>query len=138
MACDSMITVSNAAPSATWIAVQPSADGVAEITLWIRDLEGDPVDLDARWRLASDDAEGTNLDLLPASHGTVGLTTDEARFESAGQPHLLLWDVTDVPAQESVELVFVPDDKEGGIGAQVRTPAFSHAEGLPSPVILAP
>ena len=123
VACDAELEIANSAPRVTWVAVQPPIDGesVAEITVWVADAEGDPVDLSAEVVLAG---SATALVLQPSGHGLVGLTTQAARFDSNGQPHLLVWDVTGL-AGEEVQLRFQPNDQVGGTGPTVLSPPFN-------------
>ena len=132
-ACPLQVDILNAAPRVTWVAVQPPVDAIAEVTVWVSDQDGDPVDLEAGW-MSDGSSAATPLELEPGGHGTVGLTTHEALFDPNGQPHLLLWDTTDAAASASVRLVFVPDDQESGRGWEARSPAFGLADGLPEPV----
>ena len=122
----------NAAPRVTWVAVQPPVDEISEVTVWISDLDGDPVDLDVSWTTGSGDP--TPAKLAVGGHGTVGLTTHEALFDPNGQPHLLLWDTTAAAGAGSVQLVFRPDDLQIQGGLEARSPAFELATGLPDPV----
>ncbi len=128
-ACDSELEVENAAPRITWVAVQPALEGesVAEVTVWISDLEGDPVDLVIE--VIGEDGNSAELVVEPGSHGLIGLTTQESRFDPNGQPHLLLWDTKDL-AGSKVQLRLVPDDQNGGAGDAVATPMFSVDVGL--------
>ncbi|MGM0574494.1 MAG: hypothetical protein ACQEXJ_02000 [Myxococcota bacterium] len=134
-ACNEAIDVRNAGPRATWVAVQPAEDGIVELTLWVSDLDGDPVDVEAGWR-ADGEAEVTPLALAPGSHGTAGLTTEQEIFDPAGQPHRLLWDVEGVPTDRDLRLIFVPDDREAGAGRTAESPPFRVDEGLPTPARL--
>jgi len=128
-ACDAELEIENAAPRITWIAVQPALAGesVAEVTVWISDLEGDPVNLAVD--IVRDDGSLEELALEAGGHGLVGLTTQESRFDPNGQPHLLLWDTKDLVGSK-VQLRLAPDDKNGGVGDTVSTPMFSVDVGL--------
>ena len=126
----SELSIKNSSPRLTWIAVQAPVDGVSVITVWIQDLEGDPVDLEIRW---FGEGEEEDLDLVPGSHGIVGLTTLDGRFEPNGQPHELWWDVSSVPTTGELRLHLVPDDR-AVTGPEATTPPFVLAEGLPEPV----
>jgi hypothetical protein len=110
---------------------------VAEVTVWISDFDGDPVDLGVDVMIQ--DGETLALELEPASHGLIGLTTQESRFDPNGQPHLLLWDTSGLDGA-TVQLAFAPDDKDGGAGEVVVTPIFQVDLGLKEavPVELAP
>ena len=127
--CDSQLEVENAAPRITWVAVHPPLDGehVAEVTVWIADLEGDPVDLEIE--VVREDDSSEELATAAGGHGLVGLTTQEARFDPNGQPHLLLWDVSGI-VDERVQLRLAPDDQKGGAGDVVETPMFEVTLGM--------
>lgn len=128
-ACDSEIETANSAPRVTWVAVQPPMDGdpVAEVTVWISDREGNPVNLTLELLLP--DGETLEVALDSGGHGLVGLTTQEARFDPNGQPHLLRWDTSGLEGA-SVQLAFSPQDTKGGAGLRVVTPFFEVASGL--------
>ena len=127
--CDSELEIANAVPRVTWVAVQRPIDDdkLAVITVWISDVEGDPVDLDVTV-LRNGETEPLTLDA--AGHGLVGLTTQDARFEVNGQPHLLLWDTSGLPADADVQLRFLPDDRKGGLGLPALSPKFGLDVGL--------
>jgi|GEM_PF-1423755 len=133
-ACDTPIDVSNAVPRVNWVAVEPVDDTTARVTVWISDVEGDSVDLEMSWV----DVDGAVNPLVerPGSYGTVGLPTREALFDPNGQPHMILWDVTDVFG--TVRLRMTPDDQpfedKKGAGATVESPDFDLTSGLPDPV----
>ncbi len=129
--CDLEVDVLNGAPRLTWIAVQPESGDVADVTLWVSDVEGDPVDVSASWQ-AEGSEELTPITMTPGGHGLVGLTTHEALFDPNGQPHLILWDTSEVSG--TVRLVLVPDDRESGEGQEARSPWFDVSTGLPEPV----
>jgi len=126
--CESIVEVDNSAPRVTWVAVAPPVDGVADITVWISDIEGDPVSLELTWRSAGQSSAGTTIVQAPGGHGVVGLTTHLATQESNGQAHLIRWDVSEVSGQ--VELRFLPRDAEDA-GVVVVSPAFDVVAGLP-------
>ena len=126
--CDAELEIANAAPRVTWVAVQPpiAGESMAEITVWVYDVEGDPVDLNV-YVLRN----GVEEPLVPesGSHGLVGLTTQAARFNDNGQPHLLVWN-TEGLAGAQVQLRFEPNDRVGGVGKRVLTPPFDVEVGL--------
>jgi len=128
-ACDSQLEIENAAPRITWVAVQPPLEGesIAEVTVWIADMEGNPVNLAVD--VIREDGHTDELVLEPGSHGLIGLTTQEARFDPNGQPHLLLWDTSGLEGTK-LQLGFSPDDNEGGAGDTVVTPLFEVDVGL--------
>ena len=126
-ACQSTIEIENAAPRVTFFAASPAVDGVVELTVWISDQDGDPVDLEVSWA-----AEGDSLqtpDWAPGGHGVNGLTTEEGRFDPAGAPHLLRWDVSEVDLAESVQFTFAPHDGTDA-GLESVTPDFVPADGV--------
>lgn len=127
VACNSVVEVENAAPRVTFFAAAPAADGVVELTVWISDQEGDPVDLEVFYAIGGGDDETPIW--APGGHGTSGLTTEDARFEPEGQAHLLTWDVSDLDISQSVTFTFSPDDLIDA-GATVTTPSFVPADGL--------
>lgn len=135
--CDDGVAVRNAAPAATWLAVQPPEEGVAETTLWVFDRDGDPVDVSMRWRREGTE-EGTPVALAPGGHGLVGLTTRVGTVRPQGEPHHVRWRVDEVPQDATIRLIVEPDDREAGAGRTVRTPPFTLAEGLPEAVPLEP
>ena len=135
-ACDAALTVRNAAPRVTWVVVQPpAAEEPAHLTVWVSDLDGDPVDLALTVRGA--DGADVALTLAPGGHGVIGLATREGLGDPNGQPHLVLWDTTQAPAGPLV-LTITPTDAQGDAGATVATPPFTLDAGLPDPVTPAP
>jgi len=135
--CDLEVEIANAAPRVTWIAAQPAADGVVDLTVWVYDLDRDPVDLAVTWSL--DGASQGKIVLAPGGHGTGGLTTDatdlgpDGRPDPDGQPHLVRWDLGDqVGDNASLQLTFVPDDGVAATGPSAVSPTFTAAGGLPS------
>jgi hypothetical protein len=126
-ACESAVELENAAPRVTFFAAAPAVDGVVELTVWISDQDGDPVDLEVRW--AADGATSQEPQWSPGGHGVNGLTTEQGRFDPAGAPHLLRWDVSEVESSASVRFTFAPHD---GIdpGLEATSPAFVPADGL--------
>ncbi|MCB9729857.1 MAG: hypothetical protein H6744_15465 [Deltaproteobacteria bacterium] len=136
--CADKVKILNVVPRLTWVAVSPAADGVVEITLWVSDRDGDPVDVDGRWTAepASPGDAGEPLVMAAGGHGLIGLTTDDGIFDPNGEAHLVRWDVSAVDATGDIRLRFAPDDLEAGPGTPMRTPAFSLGVGLPEPVPL--
>ncbi len=132
--CDEELVLANALPRVTWVDVAPAEDGVAAITVWVRDLEGDPVSLDVTW--SAPGGAPTPIAIAPGGHGLVGLTTLEGAGDPNGQPHLISWDVTAVP-EGQVTLTFVADDSAAGrtrassdvAATTVSTPAFPLSTG---------
>ncbi|MEZ4265005.1 MAG: hypothetical protein R3F39_01410 [Myxococcota bacterium] len=134
--CADKVTILNVVPRLTWVAVAPPVDGVVEITVWVSDTDGDPVDVDARWAEDPKGAgvRGDSLRMAPGGHGLVGLTTEGGLFDPNGEAHVVRWDVSDVNPQGPIRLHFVPDDLDAGVGQAVRTPPFTLSEGIPAPV----
>ncbi len=126
--CDSVVDVSNSVPRVTWVAVSAAVDGVADVTVWISDIEGDPVNLTLNWRSAGEPSEGETIAQGDGGHGTTGLTTHLEIGDPNGQPHLITWDVSGISGQ--VELRLVPSDASGA-GAAVLSPAFDISVGIP-------
>ena len=102
-------------------------DGVVDLTVWISDLDGDPVDLEVSWAVEGESPQVAAW--APGGHGTNGLTTEQGRFDPAGAPHLLRWDVSEMDASASVRFTFAPHDGEDA-GLEVVTPAFVPADGI--------
>ena len=134
-ACDSAPEFRNVQPRVTWVAVGPPEQGVARITVWISDRDGDPVDLEVSWEAPGGSAQPITLG--PGGHGVVGLTTDLAVFDPAGQPHEIMWDVTGVP-EGAAQLRFVAEDGQTGRTAPVVSPVFLLPEGLSEAAALTP
>ena len=111
--CQESIAIDNVQPRVTWVAVAPGLDGVAEVTVWIADFEGDPVDLEVNW--VAPDGERTPIDTAIGGHGLVGLTTSLAIFDDQGHPHLIRWDLEDV-TPGSVTLEFRAHDRLSPVG----------------------
>ncbi len=134
--CTDPIAIDNAVPRLTWLAATPTDDpDIVELTLWISDIEGDTVDVDATWLAGGESGEVAQA---PGSYGLVGLPTREALLDPVGQPHTVLWDVSDVPSGD-VSLRLVPDDRpyeNEGLGVEVTTPAFDLGVGLPEAISL--
>ena len=126
-ACQSTIEIENAAPRVTFFAASPAVDGVVELTVWISDQDGDPVDLEVSWAAEGDSPQ--TPDWAPGGHGVNGLTTEEGRFDPAGAPHLLRWDVSEVELGESVQFTFAPHDGTDA-GLEAVTPGFVPADGV--------
>ena len=132
--CAAPIELYNAAPRLTWVHVGPATNGIAEITLWVFDVEGDPTDLELSW--SGDNGVRSSLTMAAGGHGTVGLTTrgdtlgDDGMFDPDGQPHLLRWDFAadGVTASDSVRLHVVPTDHD--TGPSVTSPSFTLEQGM--------
>ncbi len=139
--CDLEIEIKNSTPVVTWVAAAPVADGVVDVTVWIFDMDRDPVDVAVTWSL--DGVEQGPIDLAPGGHGTLGLTTDatalgdDGRPVPEGQPHLLRWALPEgVPQTASLQLAFSPDDRVAPVGQMHTSPSFTPASGLPAATAL--
>lgn len=138
-ACEADIEITNAPPKVTWLAAEPEADGVVELTVWISDFEGDSVDLTVGYVSGEEVVDITlaGKDKGGAGHGLSGLTTHEARQDPNGQSHLIRWDVAGVPSP--VTLVFGGTDREAESRAQtVESESFDLSVGIPEPTRLTP
>ena len=82
--CDLEVEIKNATPRVTWVAAAPAADGVVDVTLWVYDLDQDPVDLTVTW--SRDGVDQGPIALAPGGHGVVGLTTDATELGPDGRP----------------------------------------------------
>lgn len=137
--CDSEIALKNARPRVTWVAVERVPDGdpscpfrsCARLTMWLADVEGDAVDVEARW--TGGGASG-DVALAPGSYPLTGLMTRTAIADDNGVPHMVLWDLADVPAGE-VALELTVDDRpyDDARGDTYTTPAIDPDVGA-SPV----
>ncbi|MDP6943440.1 MAG: hypothetical protein QF464_04765 [Myxococcota bacterium] len=139
--CDLEVEIKNATPSVTWVAAQAATDGVIDVTVWVYDLDRDPVDLTVTWSM--DGVEQGPIALASGGHGIVGLTTDgteigpEGRPDPDGQPHLLRWALPEgVGAGASLALTFTPDDRIAPLGQTRASVDFTRADGLPKATLL--
>ena len=136
-ACGMQLELTNATPVATWTAVAPTVNGIADVTVWLYDLERQPVDLLVTWSV--DGVDQGEITLAAGGHGLSGLTTDatqlgpEGRPEPDGQPHLLRWALPDTVGPDArLRLNFTVDDLESEVGTPVSTPepGFTRSDGL--------
>jgi hypothetical protein len=135
--CDLEVEIDDAAPRVTWFSAHPAANGVIDVTVWVYDLERQPVDLTVTWTL--DDTNQGDITHAAGGHGVLGLTTDgtdmgaNGRPDPGGQPHLLRWALdSDLAADANLKLVFTPDDRVSLPGPTVYSPTFTPAAGLPT------
>ena len=142
-ACDLEVEFTNAPPAATWLQASEASDGIVDVTVWVYDLEQEPVDLEMTWSL--DGAEQGAITLAPGGHGVLGLTTvdessgPEGRPDPDGQPHLIRWSLPDLVTEQSrLQLHIVADDRVSTVGPMTSTPAegFLPADGVPTVVAL--
>ncbi len=130
VACDTAIELKNARPRVTWVSIEAVPEGdatcpfrtCARLTLWVADVEGDAVDVTSRWVAG---AESGELALVPGSYPLTGLPTRSAEDRTNGEPHMVLWDLADVPAG-TVTLALTTDDRpyDGSKGDTYTTPAI--------------
>jgi hypothetical protein len=128
--CTYEVSFHNVQPRVTWLAVAPAVDDVVAMHVWVRDHEGDPVDLAVDW--SADGGEAQGITLAPGGHGLVGLTTADPTGDVDGVAHLILWDVSDVSGA-SLVLDVQADDRVSSPTAVHRSPAFTLVDGLTMP-----
>jgi hypothetical protein len=136
--CGLQLEFTNTPPVVTWVHVSPSLDGIVDVTMWIYDLEQQPVDLDVTWTL--DGVDQGPITLAAGGHGVLGLTTNsptmgpEGRPDPDGQPHLIRWALPEaVTAEARLQLHVLADDRESVTGAITATSAegFTAQDGVP-------
>ena len=106
--CDDTIDIANAAPRLTWVLVAPVDEGQATLHFWLSDLEGDSIDVVARW-VARDGTDGPVAQVAPAFPWT-GRVTRDALLDPNGQEQRIAWDLDALPVDAEVQLVFDIDD----------------------------
>jgi hypothetical protein len=129
-ACDDTFTVADSRPSLTWIKVIPDEGGAtASLHFWIRDLEGDSVDVTARWE--RDGGDGGEIQQAPPSSPLSGRPTRDALLDPDGEEQRIVWDLAEVP-EGAVRLVFTTDDdpRDGLLPDTWRSPDFDPRQGL--------
>lgn len=131
--CEAALEIDNAAPRVTFFAAAPASGGVVDLTVWILDLDGEPVDLEVSFVV--DGGQDQTPVWAPGGHGTTGLTTEGGLFQDGGQPHLLRWKVSDLDPTASVRVTLVPDDLLDR-GQTATSPAFILETGLDGAVEL--
>jgi hypothetical protein len=117
----------NAAPSVLVVAVRPDP-GVAEellVDVYVRDIEGDPVDLLVELRRAGGAVEPTRI-LVERGHGYRSLHSEPGL---PGAWHRLVWKAAGVEPEEEVSLLLTPEDDQGNVGETSETPAFKRSDG---------
>lgn len=131
-ACSADLKIDNARPRVTWVAVEEAEPGTAALTLWVQDLEGDSVDLQANW-LAADGTRG-EVELAPTSYGFIGVVTRDAFGDPHGAEHRVFWDLARVPAG-TVTLELEVDDRpfDSDPGDTYTTDAFDPRAGMLPP-----
>lgn len=135
--CDLQVELTNAPPRVTWAHAEPAGDALIDLTLWVYDLEQNPVDLTLTWSL--DGIEQGPLSLASGGHGTLGLSTSQdvlevdGRPDPDGQPHLIRWAL---PAELSegarLQVHALADDRVSEPGPMASTPSegFTASAGL--------
>jgi len=126
--CDDELALRNGRPRVTWVALERVPDGdpvcpfrsCSRVTLWVADIEGDAVDVAARWTAGATSGE---LTLAPGSYPLSGLMTRTEIANANGVPHMVLWDLAGVPAG-TVTLELTVDDRpyDGAAGDTYTTP----------------
>ena len=126
--CDSRIELMNAPPRATWIQAEAMSDGIVDLTLWVYDVEQEPVDVHLTWSLEG--VEQGALELAPGGHGTQGLVTRDELPSTNGRPnpdgraHLIRWALpAEVDALARVQVHVQVDDLESEPAPRVSSPA---------------
>lgn len=128
--CDDTFTVADSRPSLTWVTVIPDAGGAsASLHVWIRDLEGDSVDITARWE--AEGGQSGEIFQVPPSSPLTGRPTRDALLDEDGEEQRIHWDLTDVPAG-ALHLVFTADDdpRDDLAPDTWRSPSFDPRQGL--------
>lgn len=95
--CDENYHFDNALPYLTWVASSPVSEEEATLSLWIKDLEGDPVDLQITWK---DGADEKPIALLPGGSPLLGLPTRLGLNKDEGQLSQVSWDLRGLPQKE--------------------------------------
>ncbi len=135
--CSTDLKIDNARPRVTWVAVEAAEPGTAALTLWVQDLEGDSVDLQANW-LAADGTRG-EVELAPTSYGFIGVVTRDDFGDPHGAEHRVFWDLARVPAG-TVTLEFEVDDRpfDSDPGDTYTSDAFDPRAGMLPPTAAHP
>lgn len=105
-ACESDLTLENARPAVTWVEATPIDASRTALSLWLKDAEGEAVDVEVIW---SAGGQGAELALAPGSAPLLGLPTELGLGTAEGQHHRVTWDLTGVPTG-AVTLTFTVDD----------------------------
>lgn len=111
LACDDGPDLSNRAPVVTQVALEALDEGRAALTLWVKDAEGDAVDVAITW---SAGGQSGALVLAPGSAPLVGVPTELALGEALGQAHRVLWDLAGVPEGAATFALTVDDRPHSG------------------------
>lgn len=137
-ACTNTIALDNARPRVTWVAIEGPSDAglggdVARVTMWIADVEGNAVDVTARWTAGG---ESGTVVLAPGSYPLSGLPTIMAIDDPTGQPHPFDWDLTAVPDGAVTLELEVDDTPHDGKGGDVYKATAIDPRAGTSPVTL--
>lgn len=128
LGCDNGITLLNVAPAVTAIGpVVLADDGEVSAVFWLRDHEGDAVDI--RLVVVRDGQSELELDNL-GDHGAIGLT---AVRQAPGQAHRVTFSATGIDSGANIQLRITPTDIRGATGAAFESKPFTLAAGLPIP-----
>jgi len=134
IACDGDLALKNGRPSVTWVETTPIDSNTSALTLWVKDAEGEAVDVAIRWEAGS---QSGDLVLAPGSAPLTALPTELGLTLEEGQIHRIQWDLTDVPAG-ALTLVLTVDDRpyEGDDGDTYRvTDLDPRADSGPLPAL---
>jgi hypothetical protein len=134
LGCDGDLVLKNGRPSVTWVETTPIDANTSALTLWVKDAEGDAVDVTARWEVGS---QSGDLVLAPGSAPLTALPTELGLTLEEGQIHRVQWDLTGVPAG-ALTLVLTVDDRpyKGDDGDTFRvTDLDPRADSGPLPAL---
>ena len=132
--CDGELVLKNGRPSVTWVETTPIDATTSALTLWVKDAEGEAVDVAIRWELGS---QSGDIVLAPASPPLTGLPTELGLTLDEGQIHRIQWDLRDVPTG-ALTLVLTVDDRpyKGNDGDTFRvTDLDPRADSGPLPAL---
>lgn len=107
VACESDLTLENARPAVTWVEATPIDTGRSALSLWVKDAEGEAVDVEITWAAGG---QGAELVLAPGSAPLFGLPTELGLNTAEGQLHRVTWDLTGVPSGALTLTLTVDDD----------------------------
>jgi len=133
-ACDSDLVLKNGRPRVTWVETTPIDATTTALTLWVKDAEGDAVDVAIRWELGG---QSGDLVLAPGSAPLKGLPTELGLNTAEGQVHRVRWNISEVPAG-ALTLLLTVDDRpyEGDDGDTYRVTGLDpRAEAGPLPAL---
>lgn len=140
-ACTDAVSLRNARPRITWLAIDPVAAGdprcpdsvCAAVTFWVADAEGEAVDVTAEWVAGGDRGA---LALAPGSHPLSAVPTRIGQADIRGVPHTIIWMLDEVPTGDVVlELSADDSPHKGDDGDVYATPPLDPAATV-APVTL--